>query len=145
MNSALPLRWPVLAPLNAIVLSFPIALFCVAVATDVAYLKTAEIQWTNFSAWLIVGGLLFGGVALALALVGLLVGWRDADRRRGIIYVGVLALMFILGLINAFKHSQDAWSSVGAFGMVLSILTAVLALAAGVILWSNIGIREGGR
>ncbi|MFN3537755.1 MAG: DUF2231 domain-containing protein, partial [Brevundimonas sp.] len=40
-----------LHPLHAILLAFPIALFSFAVATDIAYLNTAEMQWSNFSAW----------------------------------------------------------------------------------------------
>jgi len=50
-------------PLHAILLCFPIALFTSALISDIAYLRTAEMQWSNFSAWLIVGALVFGGVA----------------------------------------------------------------------------------
>lgn len=128
-------------PLHAILLSFPIALFSSALVTDIVYLRTAEIQWTNFSAWLISGALLFGGLVLVWALIGLVLDLRGPGRLRSLIYVGLLAIMFILGLINAFKHSQDAWSSVGTFGLVLSILCTVLALAAGVIAHSSLFVR----
>lgn len=132
----------VLNPLRAILLAFPVALFTSAVVSDIAYLRTAELQWTNFSSWLIAGALLFGGLVLAWALIGLLLDWRGPARRRSLIYAGVLAAMWILGLVNAFKHSQDGWSSVGAFGLVLSILCALLALAAGFIAWSGDATRE---
>lgn len=129
-------------PIHAILLGFPIALFSSALVTDIAYLRTAEIQWTNFSAWLISGALLFGGLVLAWALIGLVLDLRGPDRRRRLIYPGLLAVMWILGLVNAFKHSQDAWSSVEVFGLVLSILCTLLALAAGVIAYSGYGTRE---
>lgn len=129
-------------PAHAILLAFPIALFSSAVVTDIAYLRTAQLQWTNFSAWLISGALLFGGLVLAWALISLALGWRGAERIRRGIYAGVLALMWVLGLINIFKHSQDGWSSVETFGLVLSILCALLALAAGVLAFSNLGERE---
>ncbi|MBX3478508.1 MAG: hypothetical protein KF910_12920 [Brevundimonas sp.] len=122
---------------TSVFLSFPIALFVMMVATDIAYLRTAEIQWTNFSAWLNVGGMVFGGAVLVLALIALGLDWRGARRGHRMLYVGLLGLMFVLGLINAFKHSQDAWSSVGAFGLILSIASALLALAAGVLFWSG--------
>ena len=117
-------------PLLRILLSFPVALFSAALATDIAYLRTAEIQWTNFSAWLIVGALLFGGLVLAWALIGLLLGWREPERRRRVILACGLSLMWILGLVNAFKHSQDAWSSVGVFGLSLSIAMSVTSIPA---------------
>jgi uncharacterized membrane protein len=119
--------------IHGILLSFPIALFTSALVSDVAYLRTAEIQWTNFSQWLIAGALVFGGVVLAWSLIRLLPHLRRPLPREPFIYPGVLALMWVLGLMNAFKHSQDAWSSVGAFGLILSILCTLLALAAGVI------------
>lgn len=127
---------------EGILLSFPIALFTSAVVTDIAYLKTAEVQWTNFSSWLITGALVFGGLSAAWALVSLVLGLRGSDRNVRAIYLGVLAAMWVLGLINAFKHSQDAWSSVGAFGLMLSILSSLLALVAGVIAFSGLNARE---
>lgn len=129
-------------PVHAILLGFPIALFSGALITDITYLRTAEIQWTNFSAWLIVGALVFGGLVLAWALIALVLGLRGPDRTRRLIYAGVLALMWLLGLVNAFKHSQDAWSSVGALGLTLSVLCTLLALGAGVVACSGYWTRE---
>lgn len=129
-------------PIHAILLGFPIALFTAALITDIAYLRTAEIQWTNFSTWLIGGGLLFGGLVLAWALIALVIHLRAANRPRRLLYPGLLAAMWILGLVNAFKHSQDAWSSVGAFGLILSILCTILALAAGAVAFSGFTARE---
>lgn len=130
-----------LAPLHGILLAFPIALFTSGVATDLAYLNTAQMQWTNFSAWLNAGGVAFGGLVLLWALV-------DAVRARfrgaaPLLYLGVVALMFIVGLVNAFQHSRDAWSSVGSLGLALSIVSAVLALVAGWLFHARAGvIRE---
>ena len=132
-------RRPTVHPLHGTLLAFPMALFPSAVASDIAYLKTAELQWTNFSAWLISGGLVFGGLVTAWALLALLFGLRGAERVRRLIYFAALAVMWILGLVNAFKHSQDGWSSVGAFGLGLSILTSLLALAAGMLAFSGFG------
>jgi uncharacterized membrane protein len=120
-------------PVHAILLAFPIALFSSAVVADIAYLNTAHVQWSNFSSWLIAGAQVFGGLVLAWALASLALGWSGDERRPRALYAGVLAVMWLLGLINAFKHSQDGWSSVGAFGLTLSILCALLALGAGVL------------
>lgn len=125
-------------PLHSLLLAFPVALFPAAVLTDIAFLKTSEVQWTNFSAWLISGALVFGGLVGLWAVINLALAAR---KRRttpaGILYVAILALMWGLGLVNAFKHSQDGWSSVGTLGLTLSILTALLALVAGWIAFSR--------
>ncbi len=128
--------------LHAILLGFPISLFSANLATDITYLRTEEIQWTNFSAWLNGGGLVFGGLVLMWALVYLLLGIRSGDRFRRLVYAALLALMCVVGLINAFQHSRDGWSSVGTFGLVLSIVTVVLALLAGLVAHSSLFSRE---
>lgn len=124
--------------LHAILLGFPIALFSSALVTDITYLRTEELQWTNFSSWLIAGGLVFGGLVLAWAVVALVLGLRSADKGRRILYAVVVAAMCVVGLINAFQHSRDGWSSVGTFGLLLSIVTVILALIAGVIAHSRL-------
>ncbi|RZJ96758.1 MAG: hypothetical protein EON88_05980 [Brevundimonas sp.] len=128
--------------LHGLLLSFPVALFTSAVFTDIAYLRSAEIQWTNFSAWLIAGAMVFCGIVAAWALVRLVVGFRGAARIRLVTEFALLAVLFVLGLVNSFKHSQDGWSSVGAFGLVLSILCALLALASAFITFSASDQRE---
>jgi len=129
-------------PLHAILLAFPIALFPAALATDVTYLNTAEIQWTNFSAWLNAGALLFGGPVLLWAIINSVRLRRSPVHRRALAYLMVVASMWILGLVNAFKHSGDGWSSVGTGGLVLSLLSALLALSAGWIAFSTRGIER---
>ena len=129
-------------PLHGLLLSFPIALFTSAVVSDIAFLKTSEIQWTNVSQWLISGGLVFGGLVVAWALITLIFRLRSPSRGRRLVYLGVTVAMWIVGFVNAFKHSQDGWSSVGAFGLTLSVITAVLALIAGVIAFSGYSSRE---
>ncbi len=125
---------------HGLLLGFPVALFTSALVTDIAYLKTAELQWTNFSAWLIVGALVFAGIVILLAIIETLLAWRSGTRgsRLGhLVYLGLLVAAWIFGLINAFKHSQDGWSSVGAFGVTLSILCTLLMLVAGFIAYSG--------
>lgn len=123
-------------PLHRILLAFPISLFTFALFTDIAYLKTAEVQWTNFSAWLITGALVFGGIAGVFSIVDFVLGARRGSSRRSLIHLVALALAWVLGLVNAFKHSQDAWSSVGAFGLTLSVLCTLLVMVAGWIAYS---------
>src|SRR5699024_11035226 len=87
------------------------------------------IQWSNFAQWLIAGGLLAGGITLVSA-VFLVLRLRAGRRARPLTYLASLAAMWIIALVNMLLHSRDAWYSVTATGLFLSVLTAVLALAA---------------
>lgn len=129
-------------PLHAILLAFPIALFTGAVVTDIAYLNTAEIQWSNFSAWMIAGGLLFSALVLLWAAALVFTSRRRAARLGPTAYLVCVGAMGVIGLINAFHHSRDAWSSVGAAGLVMSILCALMALVAGWLLHGGWFFRE---
>lgn len=132
---------PMLHSLHAILLAFPIALFTAALAFDIAYLRTAEIQWSNFSSWLITGALVMGGLVLAWAILGLAFGHRTS-RMRAALYCALAVIMWGAGLINAFQHSRDGWSSVGATGLTLSIVSTLAALCAGLIGYSGQGSRR---
>ena len=120
-------------PLHAIVLSFPVALYPAALLADITYWNTQIFQWTNFAQWLIVGADFFTGLVLAWALVGLFVGRAKRAHGRNILYLAVVAIMFLAGVINAFQHSRDGWHSVGTLGIFLSIVCTILALAAALI------------
>lgn len=130
-----------LVPLRSILMAFPIALFTGAVVTDIAYLNTAQMQWSNFSAWMIAGGVAFGGVVSVWALVDALRA-RPEGRVGGLVGFALVAVMTLLGLINAIHHSRDAWSSVGVLGLTLSIVTAALALVFGWMLYARPVVRE---
>ncbi|RYG87468.1 MAG: hypothetical protein EON59_07320 [Alphaproteobacteria bacterium] len=122
---------------HALFLSFPIALFSAALATDISYVNTAQIQWTNFSSWLIAGALVFGGAVIAFALLQWILDIRRPFGRASLIYLLVVIVMWGVGLVNAFHHSRDAWSSVGTAGLAMSVVCTVLALIAGWILFSR--------
>lgn len=128
--------------LQGLILSVPVALFSLGTATDAVYLRTAQMQWSNFSSWAIVGGLVFGGAAFVWSLIDLAWGRRGVSR---FLYSGVLGALCLVGLANAFKHSQDGWSSVGALGVTLSALCCVLALIAGWLRYSGMLDEEASR
>ena len=125
-----------LHPVHAILLAFPLALFTAGLASDWAYLRSATIQWSNFSSWLIAGGCFFGGLVLAWAIVAAVFPGR-ATRGRALAYLAAVAVMWIAGLINAFQHSHDGWSSVGAIGLTLSIVSTLAALVAAALGYSS--------
>ena len=124
-------------PVHAILLAFPVALYPSALLSDITYYNTAVIQWTNFSSWLIAGADFFAGLVLAWALVGFFFGRAKHAHGRGLLYLGVVAAMFVLGVWNAFHHARDGWHSVGEFGITLSVLCALLAFVAAFLAYGS--------
>jgi uncharacterized membrane protein len=123
-------RGGALHPVHAFLLAATVPLFLGAVLSDYAYTSTYHVQWSNFSSWLIVGGLVFGFAALACSLIDL----RRADRRGGHFAVSLVLILAVcvLGVVNAFVHARDAWATMPT-GLILSVIVAVLACAATVV------------
>ena len=126
-------------PLHALLLAGTVPLFLGALLSDIAYYNSFQIQWANFAAWLIAGGLLFAGLALLFALANLIGAERKAGRP--VLYFLLLLVTWVLGLINAFEHAKDAWA-VMPTGLVLSAIVAVLAVITAWLGLSN--LRSGG-
>ena len=129
-----------LHPLHAILLSFSFPLFVGALVSDLAYSMSFQVQWVNFSSWLITGGLFIGAFAVLWALVNL---FRSsmASKRRPIIYFVSLLAMWVLGLFNALVHAKDAWATMPE-SLYLSAVTAVLALVASWIGYFGFQVRK---
>lgn len=126
-------------PFHAVLLASAVPLFLGGLLSDAAYSSSYEMQWSNFAAWLIAGGMVFTGSSLVWSLIELL---RARPRRgRPLIYFLLLLSVFVLGLINSFVHTRDAWGTMPD-ALVLSASVALLAIAATWIGFSS--LRAGG-
>ncbi len=117
---------PTLHPLHILLLAGAVPLFLGALLTDLTYASSYQIQWSNFSSWLIAGALLFSGLALLCALID----WFRAGRPLGcsVIYPVLLLVTWILGFINALIHAKDAWAIMPT-AVILSIIVTALICA----------------
>jgi uncharacterized membrane protein len=125
-------------PLHPMLVPFPIVCFVGALATDLAYWRTADIMWANFSAWLLAAGLLFGAFA---ALAGLIDFWSNRRvRAQAPAWPHMLGniLALALSLINAFVHSRDGWTAVVPTGLILSASVVLILLFTGWMGWSMV-------
>ena len=128
-------------PLHAILLAFPLPLFLGALLSDLAYWSSFHVQWINFSAWLLAGGLLVGAFALLWALIDLIRGGTAARTARPVSYFVALLAMWVLGFVNSLVHAKDAWATMPG-GLYLSIVVTLLALAAAWIGYSGLPAVE---
>lgn len=56
-------------PIHPMLVPIPIACFIGALLTDISYAMTAEMIWSNFSAWLISVGVVVGWIAAIMGAI----------------------------------------------------------------------------
>lgn len=115
-------------PLHPIVLGLPFVCFFAGMLTDIAYFRTYDISWKNFSDWLIAGGMVLGALGAIVGIVDLL---RPAVRANRLLtpYAIAYAVAMVLALLNNFIHSRDAYGAMPA-GLILSVLTVLILTGA---------------
>jgi uncharacterized membrane protein len=131
-------------PYSSLLLPVPIICFVGALLTDIAYDNSGgNLQWVNFSSWLLAAGLLFGVIAAILMIIDL-VRLPQLRSTWGWGAFALLIVTLVLQLINSLVHARDGWTAVVPLGMILSAIGAVLILSYG-WLWHEsrygVGIR----
>ena len=101
----------VLEPVHGMLAAFPLAFFVAAFLSDWTYASSANMQWANFSVWLITGGVIMAVVAAIVGIFDALV-IRDITRRRSSLHSILTIIMLVTAVINGFVHSRDGWTSV---------------------------------
>ncbi|TPJ41514.1 DUF2231 domain-containing protein [Mesorhizobium sp. B2-5-13] len=110
------------------------ACFIGTLLTDLAYWRTAEMMWTDFSAWLLLAGLVMGALAVIAALVDLFTGRMFPVRW---VYLLGSLVVLVLSFFNALVHSRDAWTSVVPTGLILSAAAVIVLLLVWLLRWST--------
>ncbi|MFZ5736575.1 MAG: DUF2231 domain-containing protein [Pseudomonadota bacterium] len=123
-------------PIHPMLVPVPIACFVGTLLTDIVYWQTAEMTWSNFSAWLISVGVVVGWLAAIFGAVDLLANRGIRNITAAWIHgIGNL-LVLALATINMFVHTHDAWTSVVPWGLTLSALTVLILLVTGWMGWA---------
>lgn len=122
---------------DAVLFATSLPLFLGALFADWAYSSTYVIQWTNFASWLNAGALVIVGLAIPWSLISFLRGGARRDRHP-LIYLGLVAGVFVVGFINALVHAKDAWAAMPT-ALFLSVTVFLLALVAA---WIGLNTRR---
>ena len=107
---------------------FPIAFFSGALLTDIAYARTANMMWADFSAWLLAAAMATGVLAALAAVASLAIHRRAPSARPAWPALVAGLLVLVAGMFDNLVHSRDAWTSVVPTGLALSALTVILIL-----------------
>lgn len=138
-------------PLHAMLVPVPVVCFTGALLTDITYACSADIQWSNFSAWLLAFGIIFAVIAAIAGLIDFVA--RPGIRHRRIAWLHMIGngVVLIVALFNNLVHTRDAWTSVVPTGLILSLVTVLIMLVTGwlgqaMVYRHGIGVaEEGGR
>jgi len=134
-------------PIHPMLVPFPIVCFIGALVTDLAYLGSANIMWSNFSIWLITVGLVIGGLAAVTGIIDYAGDRRVRTAGPATLHMILNICVFVIELFNAFVHSRDGWTSVVPTGLTLSIISVVLLgvsgwLGASLVYKHGVGVRS---
>jgi uncharacterized membrane protein len=123
-------------PIHPMLVPIPIVCFIGALVTDIAYAVTAEMMWTDISAWLLLVGLVFGVLAAIAGLTDFL--GNRLIRSQSPAWPHMIGNVVVLGLafFNVLVHTRDAWTSVVPTGLILSIVTVLILPITGWLGWA---------
>jgi uncharacterized membrane protein len=125
-------------PIHAMLVPIPIACFVGTLLTDIAYWKTANMMWANFSTWLLTIGLIVAAFAVLAGLTDFLGERRIRSLTAAWIHGLGNGLALVLAILNAFVHSRDAYTSVVPSGLILSALVVLILLVTGWNGWAMV-------
>jgi uncharacterized membrane protein len=123
-------------PIHVMLVPVPITCFVGALVTDIAYWLTAEMMWADFSAWLLLVGLIFGVLAGIAGLVDFFGNRRIRSQSPAWPHMLGNIAVLVLAFFNLLIHTRDAWTSVVPTGIILSLVTVLILPFTGWLGWS---------
>jgi uncharacterized membrane protein len=129
------------SPIHTMLVPFPAACFIGTLLTDIVYWRTAEMMWSDFSAWLVSAGVILG---FLVAIAGAIdyVASRTIRARPTAWSVLGNAVALILATLDMLVHTRDAWTSVVPWGLALSTLVvATIVVSNWSMLYRHGGVR----
>src|SRR4051794_33711711 len=97
--------------------------------SDFFYWRSLLFQWNNVSEWLLAAGLILAALAATAFIIDVVLG--RIGQIAWLRFAGI-AVAALLGLLNAFVHSRDAYTAVVPEGIILSGLVALILILVGV-------------
>lgn len=125
-------------PIHSMLVPVPIVCFVGALLTDIMYYATAEMMWADFSAWLLVVGVIVGALAACAGLVDFLSNRSIRAQAPAWPHLIGNTLVLLLSVFNVLIHTRDAWTSVVPVGLILSIIVVMILPVTGWLGWSMV-------
>ena len=91
------------------------------------------MMWADFSAWLLLAGLMLGVLALLAALIDLFTRRLSGAGGSTWLYLFGSVVVLVVSFFNALVHSRDAWTSVIPTGVSLSAAAVIILLISSLV------------
>lgn len=118
-------------PIHPMLIPFPIAFLTGALVTDLVFWVTEVAFWARMSLWLLVAGLIMGGVAASVGMIDFFTIERARSHTAGWLHLGSNAAALVLALVNVLVRWDDPAATVLPTGIILSVVTAVVLSVGG--------------
>lgn len=125
-------------PIHPMLVPIPIVCFIGALVTDIAYACTAEMMYADFSAWLLLVGIVFGVLAAIAGLIDFLGNRLIRQQTPAWPHLIGNVAVLIIAFFNNLVHTRDAWTSVMPTGLILSIITVLILPITGWLGWEMV-------
>jgi uncharacterized membrane protein len=125
-------------PIHPMLVPFPIACFVGTLVTDIAYWCTAQMMWADFSAWLLLVGMIMGVLAAIAGLTDFLGNRLIRAQAPAWPHMIGNIVVLLLALLNTLVHTRDAWTSVVPTGLILSVIVVLILPVTGWLGWSMV-------
>jgi uncharacterized membrane protein len=125
-------------PIHPILVPIVIACFVGTLLSDLMYWESANVQWANFSAWLVTIGVIVGWLAAIAGVINFSANRVIRAQPPAWPHLIGNLVVLILATFNMLIHSRDAWTSVVPTGLILSAVVVALLLFTGWMGWSMV-------
>ncbi len=119
-------------PIFSMIAPFPISCFAGALISDISYYNSANVQWSNFSAWTLAIGEFFLGLLILITFIDIIRASRPRPWLAWLQLV-VYVIVFALVMLDNFVHARDGWTAVVPQGLALTAVSVVLMIVAAFI------------
>jgi uncharacterized membrane protein len=131
-------------PIYTTLVPFPLACFVGTLLTDIAYWRTAQMMWADFSAWLLAIGMVTGVLAVIAGVIDFLANRSIRSQHTSWLHTVGIIVVLALALLNTLVHTRDAWTSVVPNGLILSAIVVLFLPITGWLGWPVIYRRDAG-
>lgn len=104
---------------------------------DLAYWRTADIMWMQFSTWLVSAATVLLYVGALAAILDFFLGRFHVPALRGWPYLAGNLVALVLATLALLVHMRDGWTAVVPWGLTLSLLATLVLIVTNWISWRS--------